>query len=149
MTVYKPQKNIRLKDYDYHTGWFFITNKTDFNRPILIGKTYLLVRREIENISQICEGVSLDYAIIVPTHIHCILIFDESVLPLSEVWRRFKARCTMQAKKEGFLGKSLWQRNYFEHVIRNERALDRIRIYIQNNPLKEDLPLDEIYGFNN
>jgi putative transposase len=30
----------------------------------------------------------------------------------------------------------LWQRNYFEHIIRNENELNRIREYIQNNPLK-------------
>jgi putative transposase len=32
--------------------------------------------------------------------------------------------------------KRVWQRNYFEHIIRNERELDRIREYIVNNPLK-------------
>ena len=31
---------------------------------------------------------------------------------------------------------SLWQRNYYEHIIRNENELDKIREYIQNNPLK-------------
>jgi REP element-mobilizing transposase RayT len=29
-----------------------------------------------------------------------------------------------------------WQRGYFEHVIRNEKALDRIRAYIANNPVR-------------
>lgn len=33
-------------------------------------------------------------------------------------------------------GISLWQRNYYEHVVRNEPELYRIREYIQNNPLK-------------
>ncbi len=37
-----------------------------------------------------------------------------------------------------FNGK-LWQRNYYEHIIRNEDELDKIRQYIQNNPLKWDL----------
>jgi len=31
---------------------------------------------------------------------------------------------------------SVWQRNYYEHIIRNERELKRIREYIQNNPLR-------------
>jgi hypothetical protein len=30
----------------------------------------------------------------------------------------------------------LWQRNYYEHVLRNDRELDRIREYIATNPLK-------------
>jgi putative transposase len=33
-------------------------------------------------------------------------------------------------------GQPFWQRNYYEHVIRNEKELNRIRDYIQNNPLR-------------
>ena len=139
-------KNIRLPGYDYHNGWFFITNKTNFSKPYLVRKIHDIAKKELENISNISKGVSLDYATIVPTHIHCILIFADSKLLLSEVWRRFKARTTYYARRKGLLGKSLWQKNYYEHVIRNDKALDRIREYIQNNPLKENLPFNEIYG---
>jgi putative transposase len=53
-----------------------------------------------------------------------------------------------------FRGK-VWQRNYYEHVIRNPRALERIRAYIQNNPaqwaLDRENPqrsgLDEMEGW--
>ena len=40
-------------------------------------------------------------------------------------------------------GAPLWQRNYYEHVIRNEASLSEIREYIANNPLK--WTLDEYY----
>ncbi|MFH1822071.1 MAG: transposase [Patescibacteria group bacterium] len=33
-------------------------------------------------------------------------------------------------------GNSFWQRNYYEHIIRNEKSLHRIRQYIINNPRK-------------
>ncbi len=33
-------------------------------------------------------------------------------------------------------GAPVWQRNYYEHIIRDDGALDRIRKYIANNPLK-------------
>jgi hypothetical protein len=33
----------------------------------------------------------------------------------------------------------LWQRNYYEHIIRNEAELNRVREYIQNNPLRWQL----------
>ena len=39
-------------------------------------------------------------------------------------------------------GTSLWQRNYYEHIIRNESELDRIREYIVNNPIKWTLDYD-------
>jgi hypothetical protein len=38
-----------------------------------------------------------------------------------------------------------WQRNYYEHVIRNEYALLKIREYIQNNPLAENIKFEEFY----
>jgi putative transposase len=47
----------------------------------------------------------------------------------------FKAAVTARAGKElGF--HSIWQRNYYEHIIRNEAAYARIRAYIQSNPLR-------------
>jgi putative transposase len=39
-------------------------------------------------------------------------------------------------------GMRVWQRNYYEHVIRSERALQRIREYIHNNPLRWDLDVE-------
>jgi REP element-mobilizing transposase RayT len=61
---------------------------------------------------------------------------------LPDVVRRFKSLTTKRysdgVKQSGwvpFPGK-LWQRNYYEHIIRNERSLDRIREYILNNPLR-------------
>ena len=36
-------------------------------------------------------------------------------------------------------GKSIWQRNYYEHVIRDEKSLNRIREYIVSNPLRWEL----------
>ena len=39
-------------------------------------------------------------------------------------------------------GGDVWQRNYYEHVVRNERALQRIRGYISSNPLRWDLDIE-------
>ncbi|MBU4479611.1 MAG: transposase, partial [Candidatus Omnitrophica bacterium] len=33
------------------------------------------------------------------------------------------------------LGKSVWQRNYYDHIVRNDKSLQKIREYIRNNPL--------------
>ena len=145
MPLFKGSKNIRLREYDYRTGWFFVTNKADFRKDYFKDDLRDLLKEELANLVKKTEGVGLDYYHIMPNHIHAILIIDEAELPLSEFWRRFKAITTTKAKKQGFNDKTLWQKNYFEHVIRNEQALEKIREYIQNNPLKEDLPLEEIY----
>ncbi len=58
---------------------------------------------------------------------------------LSEIVRAFK---TFSARRinalQGTQGASFWQRNYYEHVIRNETALNRIRQYIMENPARWD-----------
>lgn len=54
---------------------------------------------------------------------------------LSEIVRQFK---TFSAKRinrlRDTLAVAIWQRNYYEHIIRNEQSLEEIREYIINNP---------------
>jgi REP element-mobilizing transposase RayT len=49
----------------------------------------------------------------------------------------FKSAVTKRIKVlRGSLDTSIWQRNYFEHIIRNEESLNRIRQYIFDNPVR-------------
>jgi len=59
---------------------------------------------------------------------------------LAEIIRAFKtfsAHRINQVRNTG--GVSLWQRNYYEHVVRGENELNRIREYIANNPLQWEM----------
>jgi REP element-mobilizing transposase RayT len=138
-------KNVRLKNYDYTTGWFFVTNKSDFGKHYFIGNIYQLLRRELIELIKLTDGVGLDFVQIMPNHIHVILIFDNSEITLPTFWRKYKALTTFKAHKIGFKNKTLWQSNYFEHIIRSEYALNAIRRYIQKNPYEINLPLHELY----
>jgi len=125
-------KNIRLRDYDYSSdGFYFITICTNYRRPYLTGENKEVVAQFVEQLPYKINGVKLDYFQIMPSHIHLILILEHCELKLAEIVRRLKAATTKQ------VGFKLWQPNYYEHVIRNEEALARIREYIQNNPLVE------------
>jgi putative transposase len=56
---------------------------------------------------------------------------------VGEIVRAFKARCTHAVNSlRNMPGVPLWQRNYYEHVIRDEPELHAIREYIRYNPLK-------------
>ena len=102
--------------------------------------------------------VELDAFIVMPNHLHGIIVLNgncrgvqlnapemttanyyESISPkkgtLSVIVRTFKGAVTTQCRKGtyNFLG---WQRNYYEHIVRNEDVLGRIREYIVNNPLQ-------------
>jgi len=61
----------------------------------------------------------------------------DKILP--EVVRTFKALVTRET------GVKFWQRNYYEHVIRTERVLLKIREYIENNPSAERLRFEAFY----
>lgn len=99
------------------------------------------VKTSILNIPILYKGVSIDQYVIMPNHIHIIVALSQESrhgsLPLQDVIGRLKSFTTYKYnqlnKKNGLI---LWQRNFYEHVIRNEQALDEIREYIINNPLK-------------
>lgn len=135
-------KDIRLKHYDYSTnGYYFVTVCTDYLKPYLVGHIKSVVAQFIGQTfnSKYISGVELDWHIIMPTHIHLILILENCNLKLGEIIRRFKAKTS---KIAGF---KLWQPNYYEHVIRNEAALNKIREYIENNPQAREIKFEEFY----
>lgn len=137
-------RNIRLENYDYRNGWFFVTNQTYCNEPILKGKIRKLVLEQLDLLNEI-DGVWVDTRVVMPTHLHAILIFDGVAKPLNRVWGEFKGRSSYLVKKQSLLAHSLWQRNFYEHIIRNERALMAVRRYILKNAFELVIPWNDIY----
>lgn len=94
-------------------------------------------------------GILLDVFVIMPNHVHFIVMIetwakaDRAGLgpapTVSEIVRQFK---TFSAKRINTLranpGCPVWQRNYYERVIRDDRELTSIREYIANNPAQWD-----------
>ncbi len=134
----KAIKNIRLKHYDYsQNGYYFVTICTNYRRPYL-AKLNSEIHGAIKKLNEI-EGVKIDYYTILPSHVHLILILNECKIHLGEIVRRFKASSSKET------GIKLWRPNYYEHVIRNEQALFKIREYIKSNPLKEKIEFEQFY----
>ena len=144
------RKNLRLQNYNYSlNGYYFITICTNSNsslfgivkeKEVILNSSAILIKKwlfELEN----RFSVKIDYYSIMHNHIHFILILEGSNEPLSKIIQWFKTMTTnayIKGVKEGkFLPfyKKLWQRNYYEHIIRNEKSLYEIRQYIENNPI--------------
>ena len=135
-------KNIRLRNHDYSTnGYYFVTVLTNYRRPYLTQNLYRLVNVAIKELNKL-DGVKVDYAVVMSNHIHLILILNNSPLRLGEIVRRLKAKTSQKA------GLKLWQPNYYEHVIRHDQALSRIRQYIVNNPHIEQIEFRDFYDSN-
>ena len=110
-------------------------------------------------------GINLDEFIIMPNHIHGIIGLvgatprgcpnngqaqgPAPTFSLFDIVHQFKSFTTnryshnVKYNQWPSFTKRLWQRNYYEHIIRNEIDLNQIRKYINDNPLKWEL--DEYY----
>jgi len=159
------RRSIRLKDYDYsQAGGYFITICThgwgNLFGNIVKGEMRLneygkIVENEWIKTGKMCLNVLLDEYIIMPNHIHGIIIIiddgrgtlqraptvERFGKPVSNsiptIVRLFKSTTTKQINQIRKMPRaSVWQRNYYEHVIRNEDKLNKLRYYIQTNLLK-------------
>lgn len=72
-----------------------------------------------------------------PNHIHAIIIISNNAITLGKFVRDFKSKVSRKYnKKFNLYNTVIWQRNYYEHIIRNEFDLQRIKNYIKSNPIK-------------
>jgi len=136
------KRSIRLKNYDYKTdGAYFVTNCT-FQKSKIINDAYqLILKRELLGLKRCLKGIKVDFFVFMPNHCHIIFIFHQARVSLPRVVQAFKSLTTLKLKKAGFRGTYFWQKNYYEHVVRDDESLNRIREYIKLNPEKEN------YGF--
>jgi putative transposase len=76
-----------------------------------------------------------------PNHIHFILeIQQQTDVALGELVRQFKYTTTKQINAlRNFPGTKIWQRNYYENIIRTDRGHQIIRDYIQQNPIRWEI----------
>ncbi len=108
-------------------------------KPI-IDKNNKIIEDVLCDLPERFAGINIDYYVLMSSHLHIIFFFQEAKIPLWKVVRTFKA---LVSRKTGI--KDFWQRGYYEHVIRNEKALFKIRKYIQNNPLAEKIKFEQLY----
>ena len=76
-----------------------------------------------------------------PNHLHAIIWIEKVVnnkgLSLGNLIRGFKSKTAVRINKfRNTIGTPVWQRNFYERIIRNENGLDAIKTYIKENPLK-------------
>ena len=164
------RRSIRLKEYDYSTPGAYFVTVCALNREHLFGKivdgkirlnkTGKIIQSGWGELSQNYQGVNTDAFVVMPNHIHGIIVLSSvgatlrgcpplgqaqgpaPTMSLPDVVHRFKSLTTTRYRKSLLQDYSqqfsgwLWQRNYYEHVVRNEDELNRIREYILYNPLQ-------------
>ena len=148
------RKNIRLNDYNYSSnGAYFITICTKNKENLLwknvgancvrpldqlpLSKIGIVIENEIYKLNTVYENIKVDKYQIMPNHIHLIIfIYEDSngrtqfAPTISRIIKQFKGSITKQ------IGFSIWQKYFYDRVIRNEKEYQSVWNYIHNNPLK-------------
>lgn len=157
------RRSLRLRNFDYsRPGAYFVTICVQ-HRACLFGNivdsSMVLnaagssVLRRWKDLEGRFRGLEVDAAVVMPNHLHGILLMNAHPADLVGTRHReslgkymqwFKSITThdyMEGVKEvgwtPFEGR-LWQRNYYEHIVRNDNDLQRIRLYIAANPSQWD-----------
>ncbi|MGB3308084.1 MAG: transposase [Thermomicrobiales bacterium] len=147
--------SMRLRRFDYtHPGPYFVTVCLQDRLPrfgaIRDGQLALndaghMVEEIWQSLAVRFPSIGLDAFIVMPDHVHGLLLLNNGIEAggtphLSEVMQAFKSMTTtryFEGAKKGIwprFDKHLWQQNYYDHIIRDERDLDIRRQYIAGNP---------------
>lgn len=164
MPRYDPDRHhrhsTRLKSHDYsQAGAYFITICTQ-DRQLFFEASHLatIVQVTWDNLPAKFPTIVLDTFVVMLNHIHGVIWLHpqsdrrqtskpettDTLLKrprwnpfkpaLGEVVRSFKALSTQSVRRQHAYTSFAWQRNYYEHVIRTEQALQAVRQYIEDNP---------------
>jgi len=143
---------MRLAGWNYSMpGAYFVTICTYQREPVLAcGAVADVVRREWFAIPTRFPSVELDEFVVMPNHLHGIIVISftgavgaqRAGAPtggptLGKIMRAFKSLSAIEANRAlGRAQRPFWQRNYWEHVVRDDDDLNRVRQYIIDNPVK-------------
>ena len=150
------RKALRLVEFDYNTpGAYFITVCTRNREPIFwldcrgelcspgdipLSEVGIIVDREIQRLDATYNALCVEKYCIMPNHIHLIVAIntDENgrtqfAPTISRAVKQFKGAVTKQT------GYPIWQRSYYDHVIRNQEDYNMIAKYMEENPLRWEL----------
>lgn len=87
------------------------------------------------------DNLEVDFYCVMPDHVHIIFAFQDMVTKKSAIGSRSYSLGdivrALKATTSRDIGKPIWQPNFYEHVIRNEKSLENIQKYILSNPLVE------------
>ena len=150
----KHRRSIRVQGYDYsQAGMYFVTLCTR-NRECLFGEIVdetmrlnpvgQIVTDSWTWLAQRYEHVELDEWVVMPNHLHGIVVINDHckggsrTAPTKPIGRLIGAYKTVSTRQANTFwqtpGMLLWQRNYWERIVRDAAELLCIQEYICNNP---------------
>ena len=140
------RKRNRLASYDYSADGVYFLTACSIDRLPLFGEivrdersdevqvvltdTGSLIDGSIRSLASVFSGVSVLKYVIMPNHVHLLVQLYKAQVSTSSLMNYFKGHVTRLAQKH------IWQKSFFDHVVRNEADMQRIWKYIDSNPAK-------------
>ncbi len=156
MTITKNRKPTRLKNHNYsQNGYYFVTICTHSKECIfdsILGQGHApagnklwtfgeIANAEIIDLERRYKEIKIDKYVIMPNHIHAIIIIENNTAgaspcpTLSDIICTFKSlttqKCHIIKPKQ-----KIWQTSFHDHIIRDEKDYLKIWNYIDTNPFK-------------
>ena len=155
----RKRRSTRLRDYDYRQdGVYFVTICTHqliclfgdvIDGAMRLNANGVIVEEEWRRTAELRPYVGLDVFVVMPNHVHGILMIEAGErfvsnpgkhLParsLGAIVGQFKGSVSKRIRaRQGMRRIKVWQRNYHDRVVRSEKALQAIRGYIVYNPAR-------------
>jgi putative transposase len=132
------RRSLRLPEYDYRQSCAcHLTWGTYRRAPHLARES--LARAVIDDLSEdaLCMGMAVYAYCIMPDHVH-LLVSSRGRASLVAFVQRFKSRSTRSFWSLGGRGR-LWQRGFYDHVLRRSEEVERWAAYILGNPVRAGL----------
>ena len=140
--AFYSRKPTRIPGYDYSSqNYYFITICTHEKKCIfgMAGKPNLWGQLAYQNIKEIEEhfsNVHIDTCIVMPNHIHAIIVIDgASDISLNHIVGLYKSGVTRKIRQTQPKIK-VWQRSFHDHIIRSQKEYEKIWEYVQYNDQK-------------
>ena len=139
MTFYS-RKSPRIVNYSYSScNYYFVTicthnRKCIFGLPNYPNAFCRIAEEEIRQISMHYQSVKIDHYIVMPNHIHAIIVLEKESHNLNQIIAQYKSGVSRRIHQ---LNPELevWQRSYHDHVIRDQKSYEKIWLYIEANPM--------------
>lgn len=105
-----------------------IQKKICIKDKINLTKEENVVKQNINKIEQIYKNVIIDEYVIMPNYIHILLLINyKSSTTISKIIKHLKTNITREIEY------SVWQKSFYEHIVRNQKEYLKIKEYIKNN----------------
>ena len=103
--------------------------------PGQLNELGMIAEREFGLLSQRFPDIKIDNYVVMPNHVHAIIVLTDQKSALPAVVGSYKAHVTLAIHQQWPV-MAVWQRSFHDHVIRDQESYEKIWNYVVHNPNK-------------